>query len=67
MWLCLEESSSSVRVEGDTSSWFQVITDVRQGCILSPLQFAITTDWVLRTTAENGAVGIGQEMHTFAT
>jgi len=45
-----EESSSAVRVNGDTSSWFQVETGVRQGCILLPLLFAIAIDWVLRRT-----------------
>ena len=35
---------SAVRVNGDTNSWFQVETGVRQGCILSPLLFAIAID-----------------------
>jgi len=43
---------------GDTSSWFQVETDVRQGCILSPLLFAIVIDWVLRRTMDNSTGGI---------
>jgi len=48
----------SVRVSGDTSSWFQVETGVRQGCILSPLLFAIAIDWVLRRTMDNSTGGI---------
>jgi len=53
-----KESSSAVRVNGDTSSWFQVETGVRQGCILSPLLFAIATDWVLWRTTDNSTGGI---------
>jgi len=53
-----EESSSAVRVNGDTRSWFQVETGVCQGCILSPLLFAIATDWVLRRTMDNSTGGI---------
>jgi len=55
-----EKSSSAVRVNGDTSSWFQVETGVCQGCILSPLLFAIAIDWVLgpRTTVLEGSSGL---------
>ena len=54
-----EESSSAIRVNGDTSSLFQVQTGVRQDCILSPLLFAIATDWVLRrTTVLEGSRGL---------
>jgi len=50
-----EENSSAVSVNGDTSSWFQVETGVCQGCILSPLLFAIATDWVLWKTVLEGS------------
>jgi len=53
-----EESNSEVKIDGDMSSWFQVMTGVRQGCILSPLLFAITTAWVLRRSRERSAGGI---------
>jgi len=53
-----EESSSAVRVNGDTSGWFQVETGVRHGCILSTLLFAIAIDWVLRRTTDNSTGGI---------
>jgi len=50
--------SKSTGTVGDMSSWFQVITGVWQGCILSPLLFAIMTDWVLRSSTERSAGGI---------
>jgi len=53
-----EDSNSAVKVNGDMSSWFQVITGARQGCSLPPLLFAITTDWVLRRSTERSAGGI---------
>jgi len=41
-----QDSKCAVRTNGDTSEWFTVLTGVRQGCILSPLLFAIVMDWV---------------------
>jgi len=43
----------SIRIDGDTSSCFRVVTGVRHGCILSPLLFAIAIDWVLQKTTDN--------------
>ena len=56
-----EESYSAVRIDGDTSSRFRVVTGVRQGCILSPLLFAVAMDWVLFKTRNNSAEGIAWE------
>ena len=48
-------SKSAVRMNGHIGEWFKVITGVRQGCILSPLLFAIAVDWVMRRATHNGA------------
>jgi hypothetical protein len=42
-------------MNGHIGEWFQIITAVRQGCILSPILFAITIGWVMRRTTHNGA------------
>ena len=38
----------AVQTEGGLTDWFTVQSGVRQGCILSPLLFAIVIDFVLR-------------------
>ena len=49
---------SAIRINGDISGWFQLTTAVRQGCILSPLLFAIAIDWVMRRVMERSDAGI---------
>ena len=39
-----------VILENRLSDWFSVETGVRQGCILSPILFLVTIDWVMRKT-----------------
>jgi len=56
------ENSSAVRVNGETSGWFQVETGVRQDCVLSPLLFAIAIDRVLWWTTYNSTGGIKTRM-----
>jgi len=42
---CLYANSRcSVRTEGELGEWFQIVTGVRQGCILSPLLFLLVID-----------------------
>ena len=50
-----ENSKSAVRINGHIGEWFKIITGVRQGCILSPILFAIAIDWVMRRATHNGA------------
>jgi len=47
-------SRCAVRSDGGIGDWFQIVTGVRQGCILSPMLFLLVMDWVLkRATGEN--------------
>ena len=40
------------------SDWFEVVTGVRQECILSPLLFAIVIDWVMKKSLTNFQGGL---------
>src|SRR6218665_2468641 len=37
----------AVRHGGEVGEWFRIITGVRQGCVFSPLIFALVVDWVM--------------------
>lgn len=43
-----EKSKCCVRTEDGMSDWFEVITGVRQRCLLSLVLFAIAIDWIFR-------------------
>jgi hypothetical protein len=55
------ESRCAVRTEGKLGEWFQIVTGVRQGCILSPLLFLLTIDWVMRRSTKEGECGLEWE------
>ena len=44
------QSSSWVKEGGRYSSWFEVKSGVRQGCVLSGFIFVLIMDWVMRHT-----------------
>ena len=43
---------------GDATEKFQVLTGVRQGCILSPFLFLMAIDWVMKETTQGKKNGI---------
>lgn len=44
--------------EGCISEAFEVLTGVRQGCLLSPFLFLLCIDWVMKETTSNRRTGI---------
>jgi len=53
-----EGSRSCVKLNCVCGDWFEVVTGVRQGCILSPLLFAIVIDWVMKKSLTNFQGGL---------
>ena len=45
-----------IRTEDGYSSWFEVVTGVRQGCLLSPILFALAIDWVLKKATKDQGI-----------
>ena len=48
-----ENSKCVVKVNNSLTDWFFIKTGICQGCILSPLLFGITIDWVMERSMEN--------------
>ena len=48
----------SVILNNTLTEWFPVESGVRQGCILSPILFLVTIDWIMRKTTTDKPRGI---------
>ena len=51
-------SNCKVRMESGNSAPFDIVTGVRQGCILSPLLFIVAIDYIMKKTTEVGMHGL---------
>ena len=63
-----ENQEAAVRVEGETSEWFNVGKGVRQGCILSPYLFNVYAENIMRNVRSDEhryESRDGQEYDTF--
>ena len=53
-----DEGQSTVKWSGTIEEWFKVMTGVRHECILSPVLFALVTDWTMRKALFGTDVGL---------
>ena len=51
-----ENSTCQVIHNGKLSETFEVKTGVRQGCILTPLNFIMVIHWIMRETVKHGQI-----------
>jgi Reverse transcriptase (RNA-dependent DNA polymerase) len=51
----------TVRADGEVGEWFQIITRVWKGCVLSLLIILQVIDWIMKTAAGIGTNGIGMD------
>ena len=49
---------ASVLHNGNQSEWFEILSGLKQGCVLSGFLFLLVIDWIMRKTLEGGKYGI---------
>ena len=47
-----EDSSCCVKVDSEITDFFDITTGVRQDCLLSPMLFIVTIDYIMQKTME---------------
>ena len=47
------DQQAAVRIDGETSDWFDIKRGVRQGCILSPYLFNLYAENIMRNVRED--------------
>ena len=52
-----EDSGGQILIKGKLSKFFQILTGVRQGCLLSPFLFLLIIDWIMKNSV-NDKTGI---------
>lgn len=45
-----KDAGCRILIKGKLSVWFQILTGVRQGCLISPFLFLLAIDWILKTS-----------------
>ena len=50
------DSKCCMRTEDGYSGWFEVVTGVPQGCLLSPILFALAIDWVAKKARKDQGI-----------
>jgi len=60
-----DKSVSCVRANGLQSTWFEIMSGVRQGCVMSPDSFATGMDYLLERTVGIGKNGISFGDHSY--
>jgi len=57
---------SSVRMVGILSDWFEIRSDVRQGCTIAPSVLLSPWDWIVESTVHRGLAGASLGVESFS-
>ena len=51
-----DKGGGNVLYKGKLSSLFEIVTGVRQGCLLSPFLFLLAIDWIMKNCEDNNGI-----------